>query len=132
MIQMNKNEILKSIKNEVYYAELPSKMDVSIDNHILHITMDAEGVLQNMQNDASSFEGWVFCLKTFFPDIDTVVIDWEDPAFSPDEKVIRTQQKHYSRFLIRVIWFVENYVWAVVDESRKAEISTSKKQGQKR
>ena len=45
---MNKNEILKSIKKEVYYAELPSKMDVSIDNHILHITMDAEGVLQNM------------------------------------------------------------------------------------
>ena len=25
MIQMNKNEILKSIKKEVYYAELPSK-----------------------------------------------------------------------------------------------------------
>ena len=66
---MNKNEILKSIKKEVYYAELPSKMDVSIDNHILHITMDAEGVLQNMQNDASSFEGWIFCLKAFFPNI---------------------------------------------------------------
>ena len=78
MIQMNKNEILKSIKKEVYYAELPSKMDVSIDNHILHITMDAEGVLQNMQNDASSFEGWIFCLKAFFPNINTVVIDWED------------------------------------------------------
>ena len=103
MIQMNKNEILKSIKKEVYYAELPSKMDVSIDNHILHIMMDAEGVLQNMQNDASSFEGWIFCLKAFFPNINTVVIDWEDPSFSPDEKVIRTQQKHYSRFLLRVI-----------------------------
>ena len=126
MLQMNKNEILKSIKNKVYYAELPSKMDVSIKANTLYITMDAEGVLQNMQNDASSFEGWVFCLKTFFPDINTVVIDWEDPAFSPDEKVIRTQQKHYSRFLIRVIWFVENYVWAVVDERRKAEMMSFK------
>ena len=126
MIQMNKNEILKTIKKEVYYAELPSKMDVSIDDNILHITMDAEGVLQNMQNDASSFEGWIFCLKAFFPYINVVIIDWEDPSFSPDEKVIRTQQKHYSRFLIRVIWFVENYVWAVVDESRKAEITCFK------
>ena len=126
MLQINKNEILKSIKNKVYYAELPSKMDVSIKANTLYITMDAEGVLQNMQNDASSFEGWVFCLKTFFPDINTVVIDWEDPAFSPDEKVIRTQQKHYYRFLIRVIWFVENYVWAVVDERRKAEMISFK------
>lgn len=66
---MNKNEILKSIKNKVYYAELPSKMDVSIKANTLYITMDAEGVLQNMQNDASSFEGWIFCLKTFFPNI---------------------------------------------------------------
>ena len=126
MLQMNKNEILKSIKNKVYYAELPSKMDVSIKDNTLYITMDAEGVLQNMQNDASSFEGWVFCLKTFFPDINTVVIDWEDPAFSHDEKVIRTQQKHYYRFLVRAIWFVENYVWAVVDERRKAEMISFK------
>ena len=126
MIQMNKIEILKSIKKEVYYAELPSKMDVSIEDHILHITMDAEGVLQNMQNDASSFEGWIFCLRAFFPYINTVVIDWKDPSFSPEEKVVRTQQKHYFRFLLRVIWFVDNYSWADVVESRKADITCFK------
>ena len=118
---MNKNEILKSIKEKVYYAELPSKMDVIINDNTLFITMDAEGVLQNMQNDASAFEGWIFCLKTFF-DIKTVVIDWEDPAFSLEDKVIRTQQKHYNRFLLRVVWFVDNYSWAAVAESRKTEI----------
>lgn len=121
MPQMNKNEIQKSIKEKVYYAELPSKMDVIIIDNTLYITMDAEGVLQNMQNDASAFEGWVFCLKTFF-DIKTVVIDWEYPAFSLEDKVIRTQQKHYNRFLLRVAWFVDNYSWASVAESRKTEI----------
>ena len=32
MINMDKKEILKAIKNEVYYAELPSKTDVSLHN----------------------------------------------------------------------------------------------------
>lgn len=119
---MNKSEILKYIKKVVYYAELPQKMDVSIKDHTLFITMDAEGVLQNMQNDASSFEGWIFCLKAFFSDIRTVVIDWENPAFSPDEKVIKTQQNHYNRFLLRVIWFIDNYSWVTVAEHRRADI----------
>ena len=119
---MNKNEILKYIKKKVNSAELPSKMDVSIIDQTLFITMNAEGVLQNMQNDASSFEGWIFCLKAFFSDIRTVVIDWENPAFSPDEQEIKTQQKHYNRFLLRVIWFIDNYSWATVVEHRRAEL----------
>jgi hypothetical protein len=119
---MNKNEILKYIKKKVNSAELPSKMDVSIIDQTLFITMDAEGVLQNMQNDASSFEGWIFCLKAFFSDIRTVVIDWEKPAFSTDEKEIITQKKHYNRFLLRVIWFIDNYSWATMVEHRRAEI----------
>ena len=119
---MNKNDILKYIKKKVNSAELPSKMDVSIIDQTLFITMDAEGVLQNMQNDASSFEGWIFCLKAFFSDIRTVVIDWGKPAFSPEEKEIITQQKHYNRFLLRVIWFIDNYSWATVVEHKRAEL----------
>ena len=119
---MNKNEILKYIKKKVNSAELPSKMDISIIDQTLFITMDAEGVLENMQNDASSFEGWIFCLKAFFSDIRTVVIDWGKPAFSPDEKEIITQQKHYNRFLLRVIWFIDNYSWATVVEHKRAEL----------
>lgn len=126
MIHMNKNEILKSIKKKVYYAELPSQMDVNIKDSTLYITMDADGVLQNMQNDASSFEGWIFCLKTFFSEVKSVVIDWEKPAFSVIEKTMITQQKHYNRFLFRIIWFIDNYSWADVVESRKADITKFK------
>ena len=61
---MDKSEILAVIKKKVYYAELPSKMDVSVMDDTLHVIIDADGVLQNMQNDASAFEGWVFC-ETF-------------------------------------------------------------------
>ena len=124
MINMDKKEILKAIKNEVYYAELPSKTDVSIIDNTLYIKMHAEGVLENMQNDASSFEGWIFCLKTFFSDIKNAVIDWESPAFSSDEKAIRNQKKHYNRFLLRVIWFVDNYSWANVPENKRTEIKS--------
>ena len=126
MSNMDKDKILKALKDKVYYAELPSMMNMSIMGSTLYIKLDRDGVIQNMQNDASAFEGWIFCLKAFFPYINVVIIDWEDPSFSPDEKVIRTQQKHYSRFLLRVIWFVDNYSWADVVESKKAEITCFK------
>ena len=122
MYNMNKSEILATIKKKVYYAELPSKMDVSILNDNLYIIIDADGVLQNMQNDASAFEGWVFCIKSFFPDIAHVVIDWENPDFSLEENILANQKKHFNRFLLRVIWFVENYSWATIAESKKDTI----------
>ena len=119
---MDKNDILKALKNKVYYAELPSKMDVCLNNNTLHIIIDADGVLQNMQNDASAFEGWVFCIKSFFPNITNVIIDWGEPVFSLEEKVQANQRKHFNRFLLRVVWFVENYSWATVAKSKKETI----------
>ena len=116
---MSKNDILKALKSKVYYAELPSKTDVSVINDTLFLTIDSDGVLQNMQNDASAFEGWVFCLRSFFPTIKNAVINWDDPAFSAEEKASINQRKHFNRFLLRVIWFVENYSWASVAASKK-------------
>ena len=110
---MDKSEILAVIKKKVYYAELPSKMDVSVMDDTLHIIIDADGVLQNMQNDASAFEGWVFCIKSFFPNITNVIIDWEEPVLSLEEKVQANQRKHFNRFL---------YPWATVAESKKETI----------
>ena len=75
MNNMDKVEILAVIKKKVYYAELPSKMDVRVMDDTLHVIIDADGVLHNMQNDASAFEGWVFCIKSFFPNITNVIID---------------------------------------------------------
>ena len=119
---MDKNDILKALKNKVYYAELPSKMDVCLNNNTLHIIIGADGVLQNMQNDASAFEGWVFCIKSFFSNITNVIIDWEEPVLSLEEKVQANQRKHFNRFLLRVVWFIENYPWATVAESKKETI----------
>ena len=119
---MDKSEILAVIKKKVYYAELPSKMDVSVMDDTLHVIIDADGVLQNMQNDASAFEGWVFCIKSFFPNITNVIIDWEEPVLSLEEKVQVNQRKHFNRFLLRVVWFIENYPWATVAESKKETI----------
>ena len=45
---MDKSEILAAIKKKVYYAELPSKMHVSVMDDTLHLIIDADGVLQNM------------------------------------------------------------------------------------
>ena len=119
---MDKSEILSAIKKKVYYAELPSKIDVSVKDDTLYIIIDADGVLQNMQNDASAFEGWVFCIKSFIPTIIHVIIDWDNPVFSLDEKVQANQRKHFNRFLLRVVWFAEDYSWATVAESKKETI----------
>ena len=81
MSNMDKDKILKALKDKVYYAELPSMMNMSIMGSTLYIKLDRDGVIQNMQNDASAFEGWIFCLKAFFPYINVVIIDWEDPSF---------------------------------------------------
>ena len=43
MNNMDKGEILAVIKKKVYYAELPSKMDVSVMDDTLHIIIDADG-----------------------------------------------------------------------------------------
>ena len=119
---MDKSEILAAIKKKVYYAELPSKMHVSVMDDTLHLIIDADGVLQNMQKDASAFEGWVFCIKSFIPTITDVVIDWDNPVFSLDEKVQANQRKHFNRFLLRIVWFIENYSWASVVESKKETV----------
>jgi len=119
---MDKNDILEALKSKVYYAELPSKMEVNIVNDTLFIIVDADGVLQNMQNDASAFEGWIFCIRSFFPATKNVVIDWVTPTFSLEEKVSVNQRKHFNRFLLRAIWFVENYTWANVASSKKEVI----------
>lgn len=119
---MDKSEILAAIKKKVYYAELPSKMHVSVMDDTLHLIIDADGVLQNMQNDASAFEGWVFCIKSFIPTITDVVIDWDNPVFSLDEKVQANQRKHFNRFLLRIVWFIENYSWVSVVKSKKETV----------
>ena len=85
---MDKSEILAAIKKKVYYAELPSKMHVSVMDDTLHLIIDADGVLQNMQKDASAFEGWVFCIKSFIPTITDVVIDWDNKYTELDAKSI--------------------------------------------
>lgn len=119
---MDKTEILKALKQKVFYAELPSKMGMSVTGCTLYITIDADGVLQNMQNDASAFEGWVFCLRAFISEIKSVVIDWVNPTFSSEESVRRNQKKHYHRFLLRALWFVNNYSWATVVASKNAAL----------
>ena len=80
---MDKSEILSAIKKKVYYAELPSKIDVSVKDDTLYIIIDADGV--------------------------HVIIDWDNPVFSLDEKVQANQRKHFNRFLLRVVWFAEDY-----------------------
>ena len=111
MYNMNKSEILATIKKKVYYAELPSKMDVSILNDNLYIIIDADGVLQNMQNDASAFEGGVFCIKSFFPDIAHVVIDWENPDFSLEEKILADRQTASAHRICKGTAFERNEHW---------------------
>ncbi len=122
MIYVDWEGIQKIIKSKVSYAELTSKMDMSIRDNTLYVRVGAEGTLQNMQDDSSAFEGWVFCLRSIMSDIGNVVIDWELPMFSSEETVRVSQANHYRRFLLRALWFVENYSWADVAQDKRAEV----------
>ena len=71
-----------------------------------------------MQTDGSAFEGWAICLKACFPDIKTVLLDWDEPQYGKNEKEVVRQQKHYNRFVLRAMMFERNYGWVSVAKSK--------------
>ena len=71
-----------------------------------------------MQVDKYAFEGWIVCLKRWFPEIDKVEINW---------KHIKENNLHYNRFLFRVLQFKQMYSWFSFSEEKNQAIADFKK-----
>ncbi|MBD5239422.1 MAG: hypothetical protein HDS64_06590 [Bacteroidales bacterium] len=117
----DKESILKTLQAIIPSAKLPSRMDFEISKGCLNIRMAESGVISNMQEDNSAFEGWAVVIKAAIPEVKTVVLDWLGPMYHPDK--INRQKAHYNRFLMRVANFKKGYSWFEVTEGHRSEVA---------
>jgi len=128
---MENKEIIKELKQitKIKSINLPSSIIFSIVENVLKVNL--KDVSGNMQEDKSAFEGWIICLKSWFPEIEKVELHWEQPYFKKDiekysEKEIKkdkNRELHYNRFLFRVLQFSKMYPWFSYSEGKKKNIS---------
>ncbi len=118
---MDKSEILAVIKSQVKnetsrYLRLPNLIDFYIQEGCLYVTVKEQGVIKNMQENASAFESWIFALKCYVA-FDTVVLNW-----FPYNRERKDNSAHYNRFLLRVYFFAKTYNWVSICNSKNAEM----------
>ena len=117
---MNKKEILEKLQLENKNLRLPSGIDFNIKDKVLTISMTKKGLTENMQTDASAFEGWAIFLIAWLPNmINQVIIDGELPTDTSD--------KHYQRFLYRLNKFTNTFQWASTNFYEKQLVDFNKK-----
>lgn len=116
---MTKQEILQELRKTFKSIEFPSRIDFEIQQNKLNLKMYKTGILANMQEDNSAFEGWILVLMTFFNKekerIKNVTLSWE----SPDEN---ERSGHYHRFVYRVIKFKKIFKWFAISANNENEI----------
>ena len=119
---MNKEQICETlcarIENE--NLRLPKQIDFVISDSVLYLQIDGSAVRNNMQTDGSAFEGWTICIKSYFPEIKNVELNWDLPRYSNDTQ--ERQEKHYNRFLLRVVFFSKHFNWFNIHKSKKDTI----------
>lgn len=118
---MDKSQIFESLKSICPSVKLPKYMSFEIVKDCLNIKVSAKGVISNMQDDSSAFEGWTIVLKAAFPDVKTIILDWEEPLYSKNNKTAETA--HYNRFLMRAANFKKAYAWFDVSSDHIDEIA---------
>lgn len=125
---MDKNGIIKELqgltKNKK--VSLPKGIEFNLEDGVLTLTVQGKGVVANMQTDASAFEGWAICLKSWMKEVERVVVGWTRPVYSKNPQEMNRQKKHYNRFLLRAAFFEENYPWATIKEENKVDVEEIK------
>jgi hypothetical protein len=118
----NKESVLKKLKSvtNIKSLKLPANINFEEAEGVVSIILDAkedktpQGVVANMQQDASAFEGWVICMKAAVPEW-TFQLDWTVPK--------NKANGHYQRFLYRVSNFQKYYGdWFSIADGRKIDL----------
>lgn len=95
---------------------LANNLRFSLSDDSCEIFIGSEYVHHNMQSDTASFDGWALVLNTW---LDCAVsLAWDSPKKDDDVNKDKLIQRHYQRFLYRVIRFLNaNSTWfSVIDE----------------
>lgn len=119
---MNKDQILNLLQKVVHSAKLPSQISFEVLDDSLFLKVSEKGVIANMQKDGSAFEGWAVVIKAAISKIKRVILDWNDPKYTPEK--MNAQKAHYNRFLMRVANFKRGYAWFEVTPRHKADVDT--------
>ena len=117
---MNQKQILECLKSIRPSAKLPSQITFEVLEGCLFLKLSGKGVVANMQEDKSAFEGWSIVLKAALSNIENVTLDWESPVFTNGKE--NAQKAHYNRFLMRVANFKQAYAWFNIAESHINEV----------
>ncbi len=123
-MEISKEDILRLLKQVCPSVELPSEIDFRINNNTLYLNVGGKGVIENMQCDGAAFEGWAICIKAAVPEICNAVMSWGKPRYSKTTKIEERQRKHYNRFLMRVVSFLDNYSWFSIDSSHDKDVNS--------
>lgn len=97
----------------------PRDIDIeAINDYELLMTIRNDGVLKNMQTDASAFEGWILVLRNY--GYKKFVLKWDIPDSDCTNNV------HYQRFMYRVFKFNELFEFFGIDPSRESAMNKLK------
>ncbi len=118
---MNDKQIIEYLRKILPSAKLPTRILFETADDCLYIKLSGRGVVANMQTDESAFEGWAIMLKSALPNIQKVILDWENPIFNAEKKT--AQQAHYNRFIMRVSNFKQAYSWFYIAKERTLEVN---------
>ena len=125
---MEKELLLERLKRITGNDNLkfPSQIQLSFKEFTLTMHINGKGVRDNMQTNGSAFEGWAICIKAYIPEIKNIILSWDNPNYSDDEKEKNRQTKHYNRFLMRVYSFAKFFDWFSISKNNKQLVNEFK------
>lgn len=121
-----KEELIKQIRKNYLSVtgqknnrlQLPKHIGFNnLDDGKILVSIKKEHVIENMQNNNSAFESWIFAIKRWSIH-DSFVLKWARPE--------NTSNAHYQRFLYRVEKFNKLYNWFEIDQECSKYLSDLK------
>jgi hypothetical protein len=114
---MKNSDIIKLLheNDELRNVKFPAGIYLTVIGKLL--TVKLEDVCGNMQTDKVAFEGWIICLYSWMSGrIKKVELEW---AQTKD-----VSNKHYNRFLFRVLQFKKMYKWFSVSKINSVDVQS--------
>ena len=115
------NEVVTTLRNKTKNSSVtwPGGIHLSKKGSEYVMRLPCEAISHNMQTNASAFEAWALALKVCLSENSCIriAIQWcpQDP-----------EDKHYQRFLYRVIRFSNAMDWFVVADESQDHLNASK------
>ena len=94
---MDKNYIKERLQEKNRRIRLPKAIEFKLDGGELRLTVSGKGVVANMQDNGSAFEGWAICIKSRMKEVEKVVVGWEQPDYSRDREARRAGSQEQLR-----------------------------------